>query len=99
MADYNGHYGIREICDICPAGQIGRCASGHRTPELARVKALAKIARLDSDGITVDHHKIELGGSSEQQRYFIQHALNCQVHDRAHPHLYGLHGRAEFGWD
>lgn len=99
MADYNGHYGIREICDICPAGQISRCASAHRTPELARVKELAEIARLDSDGISVDHRKIELGGSSEQQRYFIQHALNYQVHDRAHPHLFGRHGRAELGWE
>jgi hypothetical protein len=99
MADYNGAYGIREICDICPAGQTARCASAHRTPEIARVRELAEIARLDSDGITVDHRKIELGGSSEQQRYFIQHALNYQVHDRAHPHLFGRHGRAEFGWE
>lgn len=97
-ADYNGHYGIREICDICPAEQISRCASSHRMPELAKVKELARIAGLDPEEISLDHRKIELGGSSEQQRYFIQHALNYQVHDRAHPHFLGRHGRADLGW-
>ncbi|MFZ5680189.1 MAG: radical SAM protein [Pseudomonadota bacterium] len=96
--DYNGHYGIREICDICPAQQISRCATAHRVPELAQVKELAEIAQLDSGTISVDDRKIELADSSEQQRYFIQHALNYQVHDRAHPHAFGRHGRAEFGW-
>lgn len=96
--DYNGHYGIREICDICPAEQISRCASAHRMPERAQVRELAILAGLDPQGISVDHRKIELDGSSEQQRYFIQHTLNYQVHDRAHPHLLGRHGRAELGW-
>jgi hypothetical protein len=26
VADYNGHWGVREICDICPAAQQRRCA-------------------------------------------------------------------------
>jgi DNA repair photolyase len=99
IADYNGHYGIREICDICPPDQIARCAAAHRTPEACRVKELAELAKLDTDHISIDHRRIELGGSSEQQRYFIQHALNYQVHDRAYPHLYGRHGRAEVGWE
>jgi DNA repair photolyase len=99
IADYNGHYGIREICDICPRDQIARCAAAHRRPEASVVKELTELAKLDTDHISIDHRRIELSGSSEQQRYFIQHSLNYQVHDRAHPHLYGRHGRAEFGWD
>jgi len=99
IADYNGHYGIREICDICPRDQIARCAAAHRMPEVRVVKELTELAKLDTDHISIDHRRIELSGSSEQQRYFIQHSLNYQVHDRAHPHLYGRHGRAEFGWD
>jgi hypothetical protein len=30
VADYNGHWGVRELCDICPAAQIGRCVARHR---------------------------------------------------------------------
>jgi len=39
------------------------------------------------------------GLASEQPRYFLQHALGFQVHDAAHPHLPGHHGRAEIGWE
>jgi DNA repair photolyase len=99
IADYNGHFGVREICDICPPEQIERCASEHRKPNLSRVKELAALAHLRTDDISIDDRKIELSGSSEQQRYFIQHTLNYQVHDRSHPHLYGRHGRAEVGWE
>lgn len=99
IPDYNGHYGIREICDICPQNQIDRCALAHRQPDLSGVKELAKIANLEADHISIDQRRIELSNSSEQQRYFIQHTLNYQVHDRTHPHLYGRHGRAEIGWE
>ena len=30
LPDYNGHYGIREFCDICPAAQAARCRSAHK---------------------------------------------------------------------
>jgi DNA repair photolyase len=99
IADYNGHYGIRELCDICPQDQIARCAIAHRKPEVRRVRELAELANLHTDHISINHRRIELSGSSEQQRYFIQHTLNYQVHDRVHPHLYGRHGRAEVGWE
>ncbi|MFE3761013.1 radical SAM protein [Streptomyces sp. NPDC059104] len=32
LADYNGHYGIRELCDICPKRQLGLCAAAWRAP-------------------------------------------------------------------
>ncbi|WP_456748919.1 radical SAM protein [Bradyrhizobium sp. USDA 4354] len=97
-SDYNGHYGIHEICDICPPEQIARCALVHRKPEVTQVKELAAIAKLETDHVAIDDRRIELSNSSEQQRYFIQHSLNYQVHDRAHPHRFGRHGRAELGW-
>jgi hypothetical protein len=99
IADYNGHYGIREICDICPAAQLARCASAHQRPEVQVVRDLARTAGLDVESISVDGRKIEVSGSSEQQRYFVQHSLNYQVHDRSHPHLPERHGRAELGWE
>jgi DNA repair photolyase len=99
IADYNGHYGIREICDICPAAQLARCASAHQRPEIQVVRDLARTAGLDIESISVDSRKIEVSGSSEQQRYFVQHSLNYQVHDRSQPHLPERHGRAELGWE
>jgi hypothetical protein len=34
----------------------------------------------------------------EQPRYFLQHALQFQVHDVRHPHHANRHGRADIGW-
>jgi DNA repair photolyase len=98
IADYNGHYGIRELCEICPEMQRGRCATAHHRPERKRVYELASLAHLDVSNIMIDDRCVEVSGSSEQQRYFMQHSLNYQVHDRDHPHLEHRHGRADVGW-
>jgi DNA repair photolyase len=98
MADYNGHYCIREICDICPDAQVAVCAAAHHRPDFDRVRELARLAEIDPETISIDDRRVEVAGSTEQQRYFIQHMLNYQVHDRAHPHLRHRHGRAEVGW-
>lgn len=34
--DYNGHYGIRELCDICPLSQLELCAGACQVPAEAR---------------------------------------------------------------
>ena len=99
IADYNGHYGIREICDICPAAQLARCASAHRRPDIQIVQDIARRPGLKSSRFRSMTAGSRLSGSSEQQRYFVQHSLNYQVHDRSHPHLCERHGRAEFGWE
>lgn len=98
VSDYNGHYGIRDICDICPQGQLAICAAAHRKPDVEEVLRLACLADLAQPDISIDERRIEVSGSTEQQRYFIQHSLNYQVHDRAHPHRPQRHGRAEVGW-
>lgn len=98
VADYNGHFGVREICDICPAAQVATCAAAHATPDAGRVAELAAAVGLDPSLVDVGQGRVEVSGSTEQQRYGIQHALNFQVHDRAHPHRPRRHGRAEVGW-
>jgi len=98
-SDYNGHFGIPEICDICPSEQVTRCASSHHPPKLDDVKELAMLAGLEAEGISMNERRMEVRNSSEQQRYFIQHSLNFQVHDEASPHFHGRHGRVELGWE
>lgn len=98
VADYNGHFGIREICDICPLHQREICAAAHKTPSADVVERLAHAAGLDTATVSIDGRRVEVTGSVEQQRYFMQHTLNYQVHDRAQPHHYGRHGKADLGW-
>lgn len=99
VPDWNGHYGIDQICDICPADQVAICANAHRVPERKVVEALANAAGLLCNDLEIGLGHITVADSTEQQRYFIQHSLGFQVHDRAMPHLPGRHGRAEEGWE
>lgn len=99
IADYNGHVGIESICDICPTRQVDICATAHVVPSRDRVAGLAREAGLATHGIEIANGRILVEDSTEQQRYFIQHATGFQVHDRSQPHLPGRHGRAEEGWE
>ncbi|MGW2038686.1 radical SAM protein [Streptomyces virginiae] len=97
LADYNGHYGIKELCDICPKKQLGLCAAAWNAPALPDAERLAK--ELGSTGQTeITDRAIITEGLDEQPRYFMQHGYGFQVHDRAHPHRERRHGRAEIGW-
>ncbi len=97
LADYNGHYGIRELCEICPARQLHRCQVAFHQPGQARVEQMA--AGLGATGIPmITDHAIIVAGLDEQRRYLMQHTLGYQVHDAAKPHYYRRHGRAEIGW-
>ena len=102
LPDYNGHVGIRELCDICPASQLASCLGAHRIPTARQVKQAAsglpearelQVMEITERAVVVD------GLRSEQPRYFLQHALGFQVHDEAHPHRSRRHGRAEIGWE
>ncbi len=99
IADYNGHLGIEHICDICPPAQVRICTVAYSQPSREKIEGLAAKAGLRSDMIEILQGSILVNDSTEQQRYFIQHATGFQVHDRAHPHLPGRHGRAEEGWE
>ena len=101
LPDYNGHYGIRELCDICPVDQVGRCRSAHRIPSADQIYQVAR-ALPEAEGIQV----VDISGRAaavsglgdEQPRYYLQHALGFQMHDVRHPHHVHRHGRADTGW-
>ncbi|MGW2514394.1 radical SAM protein [Streptomyces scopuliridis] len=99
--DYNGHYGIRELCDICPLGQLDRCKKAHRVPSAGRIREVAG-ALHEAAGLVVvditDRAAVVSGLTEEQPRYFLQHGLGFQVHDERHPHRDRRHGRADIGW-
>ncbi|MEU2875974.1 radical SAM protein [Streptomyces sp. NPDC007070] len=96
-ADYNGHYGIRELCDICPPEQMARCRSAWARPELAEVTKQARAIGATGP-VEVDERAIIVEGLDEPPRYFLQHGFGYQCHDRAKPHHYRRHGRAPIGW-
>jgi DNA repair photolyase len=102
LPDYNGHVGISELCDICPAAQLKLCRSDHRVPTAAQLEqaagALAEAGELRVMEIS-DRAAVVSGLPGEEPRYFLQHALRFQVHDAAHPHRSRRHGRAEIGWE
>ncbi|WP_245671325.1 radical SAM protein [Nocardia amamiensis] len=96
VADYNGHYGIRELCDICPSAQQRRCSQAWRRPEEQRVAEQAD--ELGGSFVEINRRAIVVSGLDEQRRYFMQHGLGYQVHDVDKPHHHRRHGRADLGW-
>jgi hypothetical protein len=101
LPDYNGHYGIRELCDICPVGQLQLCAGAHRVPSAEDVHHVASVLP-EADSLKVvdisERAIVVSGLETEQPRYFLQHVLSFQVHDERHPHHTRRHGRADIGW-
>ncbi|GAB2773499.1 radical SAM protein [Streptomyces daliensis] len=96
-ADYNGHYGIRELCDICPATQTDRCATAHRHPDMTEVNRQARQLGATAPA-ELTERAIIVEGLDEPPRYYLQHTHGYQVHDRAKPHHPHRHGRADIGW-
>ena len=101
VPDYNGHYGIPELCDICPLSQFDLCRQAHQIPTAGRIhdvaRALPEAQNLAVVEIT-DQAAVVAGLDTEQPRYYLQHALGFQVHDVRHPHHAHRHGRADIGW-
>ena len=95
--DYNGHWGVREICDICPAAQRRRCAAAYRQPAADEMRELLERFGYDTDFLIEDGH-VWTAGQGEERRYHLQHTLGHQVWDIDWPHFPGRHGRAEEGW-
>ena len=102
LPDYNGHVGIRELCDICPVRQLALCRQAHRSPTTGQIhevaRALPEARDLQIVGIT-KRAAVVAGLADEQPRYYLQHALGFQVHDVRHPHVAQRHGRADIGWE
>jgi DNA repair photolyase len=102
LPDYNGHYGINELCDICPISQLGRCRAAHAMPTARQIvdaaEALPEAAGLRVLEVT-DRAAVVEGLADEQPRYYLQHQFAAQIHDARHPHRPRRHGRAEIGWE
>jgi DNA repair photolyase len=101
LPDYNGHYGIRELCDICPARQVDLCRSAHTVPSGTAIRQAAsrlpETASMTIEEIT-GRAAVVSGLPGEQSRYYLQHVLAFQIHDLRHPHHARRHGRADTGW-
>lgn len=97
-ADYNGHYGVRELCDICPPEQVALCAGAWVKPGLDDVVREARALGAIGD-VEINDRAIVVEGLDEPPRYYLQHGFGYQCHDRAKPHYYRQHGRAPIGWE
>jgi len=97
-ADYNGHYGVRELCDICPPKQVALCAKAWSKPDPEQVTRQARALGAVGD-VEVNDRAIVVEGLDEPPRYFLQHGFGYQCHDRDKPHHYRQHGRAPIGWE
>lgn len=96
LPDYNGHFGIQDLCDICPEGQFHVCQINHKMPTEEEITANAsKIAVQDLDFHFDKDRSIIVNSLNEEDRYFMQHTLNFQVHSIDYPHKIGQHGRAD----
>lgn len=96
-SDYNGHWGVPGICDICPLKQKQRCATAHTAPTPTTVDNL--LVRLGYGHVPyrIDDGHVWVAGLDEMQRYPIQHLLGYQVWNVDSPHFAGAHGRSPFG--
>ena len=96
--DYNGHWGVRELCDICPLGQQQRCADALQQPTDTDMRRVLDHFGFDTPWEVDDGH-VWTTGLGEQRRYAIQHDLNYQIWDIETPHVLGAHGRSLTGHD
>jgi DNA repair photolyase len=96
--DYNGHYGIRELCDICPRDQVKRCAAAFERPTRMSTSELLNNLGRHEVTFTIDDRAVTTTDLDDPDRYYLQHALGYQVHHHLQPHHHGRHGRAEIGW-
>ncbi|WP_371652177.1 hypothetical protein [Streptomyces mirabilis] len=92
-ADYNGHYGIQEVCSICPLAQITLCKAAWVRPDLAEVTRHAR-ALGPTGPVEIDERAIIVQGLDGPTRNYLQQVFGSQCHDRNNPHLYRQHGRA-----
>jgi hypothetical protein len=92
--DYNGHFGITELCETCPSSQLSICKAAWKKPDQSRLQQMCSDLGADGEA-QITARAIIVRGLDEQRRYFMQHSLGYQVHDADKPHHYDRHGRAE----
>lgn len=100
LPDYNGHWGVRELCNICPVTQQKLCNDHHNKISDVQIAKLLKSHPINSNS----NHLIEDGHIwteklGEEKRYYLQHSLGYQVWDIDLPHFKSSHGRSSIGQD
>ncbi|PHF04996.1 hypothetical protein COF74_27100 [Bacillus wiedmannii] len=98
LPDYNGHWGVRELCNICPVTQQKLCNDHHNKISDVQIAKLLKSHPINSNS----NHLIEDGHIwteklGEEKRYYLQHSLGYQVWDIDLPHFKSSHGRSSIG--
>jgi hypothetical protein len=74
VADYNGHLGVPQICDICPAEQVARCRAALRAPTEGEFIAALEMFGFDVDTpFLIEDGHVLTGKLGEQRRYALQH--------------------------
>ena len=96
--DYNGHYGIPNLCEICPLNQQALCSQYHAAPTQREFQDLLDLHDY-STSFTIEDGHVWTEGLGEERRYHLQHSLGFQVWERSYPHLPNQHGRAPVGYD
>ena len=81
LPDYNGHFGIQGICDICPAEQVKRCAKAYAQPTQTEFARLLELYEYETE-FCIESGHVWTSGLSVEQRYHLQHTLGFQVWDR-----------------
>jgi hypothetical protein len=97
VADYNGHWGVRELCDICPAAQQRRCADDHTQPTPVTMDRVLGQFGYHTRYVIEDGH-VWTHGLGEQRRYALQHTLRYQIWELDQPHYLHAHGRSRTGY-
>lgn len=100
VPDYNGHWGVPELCDICPVKQRRLCADNHRAPTEDEFRSV--LAELDYDvdiPFLIEDGHVLTHALGEQRRYAIQHTLGYQIWEVDHPHVHRAHGRTLAGYE
>ncbi|RJL24036.1 hypothetical protein D5H75_31480 [Bailinhaonella thermotolerans] len=96
VPDYNGHWGVRELCDICPVKQRDLCAADYHDPDRTEFEAVLADLGYTSEYL-LDEGRIWTHGLGEQRRYAIQHTLRHQIWELDQPHMLHAHGRSLTG--
>ena len=100
LPDYNGHYGIRELCESARRFRSAGAAARPATSCGPDLPGGPRVAGKQDIGSNISERAAVVSGlGDEQPRYYLQHALGFQVHDVRHPHHVHRHGRADTGWD
>jgi hypothetical protein len=98
LPDYNGRWGVRELCSICPVAQQDLCAANHRAPSATEFEQILNGLGYNSPYlIDAERGHVWTHGLGEQRRYPIQHALGYQIWELDQPHYLHAHGRSLTG--